>query len=207
MIFYMTGVEDEPFDISDEQIRAIVDGYVQQLPDTLDFFGVKQKKMRTTKSAREEFYGDTKNLISKFRQLSKFKEPRYPNEALQMIDTFSEVMKTIVKVPKGMHLFDYFRRYFSAIINVPASLGYLKKTNYRKYRDALNEIVLHLYQLNRVQPVEKLLDEFGKSSEGSVLAQSTLMRLTKQMNYLKILLLCVENAETWRFAYYCNSNP
>ena len=184
----MTSVGDAKQDIGDDEVKAIVDNVVAQLPKILtDLFGVELKTLpKLTKEKKEEAYREIKRFLIGLKSLTEIKEPpKNAKEILERVDALGQVLGPFTGVPKGIHFLDHAQKYNLAIINVPATWGYIKNSNYRKYRDTLSEIVLQLYRRSVVQSAEKFLGEFENSSDAYVMAQATSMRLSKHLNYLK----------------------
>lgn len=172
--------------MDDKDVKAFVDNFLLQLPAfTLDFLGKRLPKKKLTKKQMEKAYKEIGKLLLSFEELYKLSNepPKSQAEVIARLDKINEILRPTAGVPHGIHLADYSWQFFLTFINAPLYWGFYKKTNYRKYRNQLNEIVYPIFR-QKDQLAEGFLNEFETSPDGTVIAQSSFMVIQRQSEYL-----------------------
>ncbi len=178
---------------SDDELDEWIDSLARELPDLFsDLFGIKfAKTKKLRKPVLEKLRNKMKTIVVQASHIQETLEQQArpgskPSERLFSVDQLLEFTSKLAGIPPGTSAFDYYERWSNSTINTPSYWGFLKRSDYKLFRDKLNEISEKLYNENRLQAAAKLLEEFNISPDGTLVVQFAHMRLENYLNFLRV---------------------
>jgi len=158
------------------------------IPLLADIYGKKLPKgfPRISRKKQTEMASDAKELFATFGNLSKLESPRAdPREELERLHEISGHLSGLGLCPKGVYIAEYYASFYQSIINSPGYEGYLARSGYRRYRDAIATLIGKLYSAGLGQKGSKFIQDFESSTEGRLVAQPMISGFRKRNSYLR----------------------
>lgn len=175
-------------DVQDQELEKFLDFMISAMPPAVaDFFGIKVRRVRLSKTKRKKILAELKELTSGLETLQKIKPPfRSRAEWVAGLDALDIAMRPFLDPPfRRMHFADYLRQSYLELIEAPLDTRFFSETSYERCCDEIDSIASELFRTQRQTLADKLFVEVGQSSDAGILGQALIVHTPKIIEYLR----------------------